>query len=195
MEYNYYMDVEIKIVSREQIENSEHLVDELKSFCKTASNDMREPAHVNMYWDNKPNTLYSQLFHQHKYDEDTGRLFLAYIDNQLAGISGAYTYADESNTLICGSRTWTMKEHRTKYLHGNHLFPAQFEWAKHNGYEKAYLTFNSYNQWLFEFLQRISDGKATAFGLSNSDTYKQLQFLPETKIINYTEQHVAVKYL
>jgi len=156
---------------------------------------MREPAHINMHWENKPNTLYAQIFHQYKYDEDTGRLFLAYVDGELAGLSGAYTYSDEKDTLICGSRTWTLKEWRTKYLHGNFLFPAQFEWAKNNGYKKAYLTFNKYNTWLYEFLQRIGNGKATAFGLSNSDTYKGLTYLENTKIINYTEQHVAVKYL
>lgn len=189
------MNVDVMIVSKDDIIADIMLFEEIKIFCDKAYADIREPAHINMGWNSNNYTLYSQIFHQSKYDKDSGRLFLGFIDGKLAGISGAYRFESEKDTLICGSRTWTLQEYRTKYIHGNYIFPAQFEWAKQNGYKKAYFTFNGYNNWLFKFLKRISDGKGTAFGLKNSDTYKDLQFLEKPKIINNTEQFVAVKNL
>ena len=189
------MNVDVILTTRERLEADDDLRKQLKSFCDKAYNDFREPAHINMSWSDKPHTLYSQIFHQFKYDEDTGRLFLGYIDGELVAVSGAYHFENEIDTVICGARTWTLRDWRTKYVHGDYIFPAQFEWAKHNGYKKAYLTFNSYNSWLFKFLRRIADGKGTAFGLKNCDTYKDLKFLDEPKTINYVDQFVAVKNL
>lgn len=186
------MDVTVKHFSGRDIHGK--IAIDIKNLCWKAQSDIREPAHINMVtdnWENKPHTLLHQIHKQKKYHD--GRLFLAYYDEELIGISGCYGY--NNDVILCGTRTWTLKEHRTKYVHGNYIFPAQFEWAKEKGYKEAWLTFNEYNSWLRDFLKRISSGKATAFGMKNSDTYKDLIFPEEMMNINNTEQYVAIKKL
>ena len=46
-----------------------------------------------------------------------------------------------------------------------------------------------------KFLKRISQGKATAFGMKNSDTYKDLKFLKGPMLVKNTLQQVAIKVL
>ena len=71
----------------------------------------------------------------------------------------------------------------------------RFKYAKEKGCHAAWFTFNDYNAWLYKFLKRISQGKATAFGMKNSDTYKDLKFLKGPMLVKNTLQQVAIKVL
>jgi len=186
----------IEVVSCYGNEMADSAVEDLVNFCKLAEKDTRQPAHENMStvgWESKSNTLLHTIFKQGRYDRGRGCWFMGYVDGQLAGVSGCYTYEKNPEVLVCGVRCWTLPNYRVKYLHGNHIFPQQFEWGKANGYAAGMFTFNDYNLPLMNFLKRISAGKMTAPGLPNSDTYKDLMFLSEKKIIKNVAQWVAIK--
>lgn len=181
-------------VTREYLLKYPEFLVDLKNFCIKASQEQRLPAHVNMYWDDAPPTLFTQIFERNVYNEGKGILSLAYDDSDnLVGVSGAYKLYD--TIALVGARTWTVKEHRTKWVHGNHIFPKQFQWAKDNGYEEAWMTFNNYNDRLFKFLKRINEGKGTGFGIKNSEVYKGMEFAQDMMNINSTDQYVAIKKL
>ena len=163
---------------------------DLYEFCLEAEKEGLPPS-VNMStedWRKKPETLFYKLFNR-EYE----KLFCAYVGEQLIGLSACYKL--NKNVMICGCRCWTVPEYRTKYVHGNYLFPAQFKYAKEQNCAAAWFTFNDYNDWLYKFLKRISEGKATAFGMKNSDTYKDLKFLSGPMLIKDTLQQVAIKIL
>lgn len=188
------MHIEVQGHYGDEMPNS--AVDQLVNFCKLAEKDTRQPAHENMStvdWESKSHTLLHTIFKQGRYNRGNGRFFMGFVDGVLAGVSGCYTYEENSEVLVCGVRCWTLPKYRVKYLHGNHIFPAQFEWGKDQGYACGMFTFNDYNLPLMNFLKRISQGKMTAPGLPNSDTYKDLQFLDEKKIIKNVAQWVAIK--
>ena len=164
---------------------------ELIEFCQEAEKE-RLPPSANMSVTNykrKPETLFYKLFVSKEYEQ----LFLAYKHDELIGVSACYRL--NKKVMICGCRCWTVPEYRTKYVHGNHLFPLQFKYAKKQGCKVAWFTFNDYNEWLYKFLKRIADGKGTAFGMGNSDTYKDLKFMPGAMLIKGTSQYVAIKKL
>ena len=170
--------------------NSMQMMD-LFNFCAEASQEDLPPA-VNMQvdgYEEKPETLLHKLWISKEYE----RLFLAYQTDKLVGVSACYSL--NSKVMICGCRSWTVPSMRTKYVHGNHIFPAQFKYAKEKGFKAAWFTFNDYNAWLYKFLKRISEGKATAFGMKNSDTYKDMKFLEGEMLIKGVSQLVAIKKL
>lgn len=175
------------------LKHPEFLVD-IKKFCWNASQEIKLPAHINMHWDESPHTLFTQIFERQVYDDGKGILSLAYDDSdKLVALSGAYKLYD--TIALVGARTWTAKEHRTKWVHGNYIFPKQFEWAKESGYKEAWMTFNNYNERLVKFLKRINEGKGTGFGIKNADTYKGIEFAEAMVNINSTDQYVAIKKL
>ena len=170
--------------------------EDLLEFCKIAETEKKQPAHENMStvdWQNRPETLLHTLHIQGRYNTGIGQFFFVRVDDKLAGVSGCYEYDVDPQVLVCGVRCWTLPEYRVKYLHGNHLFPAQFEWGKHNGYVAGMFTFNEYNLPLRNFLRRIASGRMTAPGLPNSDNYKDLQFPKEPVLIKNTKQWLAIK--
>ena len=164
---------------------------ELIEFCQEAEKEGLPPS-VNMSvtnWKSKPETLFYKLFQSKEYEQ----IFLAYKHNELIGVSACYKL--NKKVMVCGCRCWTVPEYRTKYVHGNHLFPLQFKYAKKQKCSAAWFTFNDYNEWLYKFLKRISDGKATAFGMKNSKTYMDLKFMPGAMLVKGTSQYVAIKKL
>lgn len=170
--------------------------EDLVEFCKIAETDTRQPAHVNMStnnWQSRPETLLHTLKTQGRYNHGVGQFFFVRVDDRLAGVSGCYTYDVDPQILVCGVRCWTLPEYRVKYLHGNHLFPAQFEWGRQQGYVAGMFTFNEYNLPLRNFLMRIRDGKLTAPGLPNSDNYKDLIFPQDPIQHKNVQQWVALK--
>jgi len=170
--------------------------EDLVNFCKQAETETKQPAHVNMStvnWQNRSETLLHTLKIQGRYDQGKGRFFFVRADGLLAGVSGCYTYDVDPQILVCGVRCWTLPEYRVKYLHGNHLFPAQFEWGKQQGYVAGMFTFNEYNIPLRNFLKRIASGRLTAPGLPNSDHYKDLTFPENPVTIKNTTQWLAIK--
>lgn len=163
---------------------------DLLDFCNEAEKE-ELPASQNMSivnWRKKPASLFYKLF-----NGEYEKLFVAYKGGKLIGLSTCYKL--NKKVMICGCRCWTVPEYRTKYVHGNHLFPFQFKYAKKQGCSAAWFTFNDYNEWLYKFLKRISQGKATAFGMKNSKTYEDLKFLEGPMSIKSTSQYVAIKRL
>ncbi len=170
--------------------------EDLVEFCKLAETESKQHAHVNMSthnWHNRPETLLHTLKIQGRYNQGVGQFFFVRVDGRLAGVSGCYTYDVDPQVLVCGVRCWTLPEYRVKYLHGNHLFPAQFNWGRQQGYVAGMFTFNEYNLPLRNFLKRIAAGKLTAPGLPNSDNYKDLLFPEKPVMIKKTQQWLAIK--
>ena len=185
------MELSIKVESVDPAQMNSIQMLELFEFCSEAAEEDLPPA-KNMQvvdYENKPETLLHKLWISKEYD----RLFLGWHGERLVGISACYKL--NNKVMICGCRSWTVPDMRTKYVHGNHIFPEQFKYAKNEGCHAAWFTFNDYNVWLYKFLKRISEGKATAFGMKNSDTYKDMTFVPGQMLIKNTTQMVAIKKL
>ena len=185
------MELSIKVESVDPAQMNSIQMLELFEFCSEAAEEDLPPA-KNMEvedYENKPETLLHKLWVSKEYD----RLFLGWHGERLVGISACYKL--NNKVMICGCRSWTVPDMRTKYVHGNHILPEQFKYAKEKGCAAAWFTFNDYNEWLYKFLKRISEGKATAFGMKNSDTYKDLKFLKGPMLVKDTLQQVAIKIL
>jgi hypothetical protein len=119
----------------------------------------------------------------------------AFSENELIALSGVYKSDFCSDIFIGGVRAWTLKKFRSLYVHGNSVFPAQFEWAQEHGAKMLLLSFNDYNDWLFKFILRGIQGKATAFGRAFSDQYKDFELHPTKVMIKGVYQYILKKKL
>jgi hypothetical protein len=168
---------------------------DIANFCEKAEAEGL-PASENMRfsnWHNEPASLMYLLFSEHRFFTPRGALFLAFNDKTLAAVSGIYVSDFCQDIVIAGVRAWTLKEYRTSYVHGNYVFPQQFVWAEESNAKMLLLSFNDYNDWLFKFILRGIDGRATAFGRRFSNHYKDFELHPHMVKIKGVYQYVLKK--
>ena len=149
---------------------------------------LQEPAYANYDvsdWQNKSHTLLNLLYFKKRFD-----LFSILTDeNKPIAMSGTYLW--ENNPII-GVRAFTHPDYRGggNWSQANYIFPKHIAHWEQLGYTKVWLTFNSYNNKLVNFLKRMSEGKASTFG-GPREIYKNLKWYDEPKEIQYTSQIVA----
>ena len=170
---------------------------DLMNLCKIAEND-NLPACENMKlanWEINSSSLLYLLVHEKRFMRPGGCFDVVYNNNKIVACSGTYVSDFSKDIIIGGTRAYTVPEFRTKYLHGNLIFPKQIQWAKDIGAKMFLLTFNSYNDWLYKFIVRGISGKGTAFGLKFSDTYKHFKLHNKEVLIKNTPQIILKLYL
>ena len=149
---------------------------------------LQEPASENYDvsdWQNKSHTLLNLFYYKKRFE-----IFnMLSIDNIPIAMAGAYVY---NGVPIIGVRTFTHPDYRGggHWCQARHIFPQQIEWAETLGHDRVWLTFNTYNHKLINFLKRISEGKASTFG-GPREIYQKLKWYDEPKEIQYTPQIVA----
>jgi len=176
-------------------------IDEHKliNFCKDASSDDKMPASENMNvtnWRQKSNTLFHAMFTQKRFNRENRAGYLIIEENeQYIGGSGFYPLENDPNICLVSVRTYVIKSERSKSLNGIHLLPRQIELAKEMNYKSLILTFNSYNLWLKNLIERGSGVNNNFLGLYVPEVYKGWKSLDWTINIQYTKQWCLYKHL
>jgi hypothetical protein len=176
-------------------------VDERKliNFCKDASSDDKMPASENMdvtNWEQKSNTLFHAMFTQKRFNRENRAGYLIIEENeQYIGGSGFYPLESDPNICLVSVRTYVIKTERSKSLNGVHLLPRQIELAKEMNYKSLILTFNKYNLWLMNLIERGGGVNNNFLGLYVPETYKGWKSLDWTINIQYTKQWCLYKHL
>jgi GNAT superfamily N-acetyltransferase len=150
---------------------------------------LQEPAYANYDvsdWQNKPHTLLNLLYFKKRFGIFN---IVSTDDNVPIAMSGAYVYND---VPIIGVRAFTHPDYRGggHWCQARNIFPKQIDWAESQGYNRVWLTFNTYNSRLVTFLKRMSEGKASTFG-GPREIYKNLKWYEEPIEVQYTNQIVA----
>lgn len=164
----------------------------LTRFCKRAELDS-SPTSENMAftnWQINNASLLYLLKIEQRLTWPKGCFYIVYEKNDIVACSGLYISEFSPDIIIGGVRAYTLSEFRTKYIHGNIIFPKQIQTAKEKGAKLFLLSFNSYNDKLYKFIVRGSQGKGTAFGLGFSDTYKNFQLHDKQIIIKNVPQTI-----
>lgn len=159
----------------------------LVQLCKDAFR-LQEPASENYEvadWESKNNTLLHLFYVKQRFE-----CFSILCDeNKPIAMSGTYVYND---VPIIGVRAFTHPDYRGggNWCQAKHIFPAHIDYWHEQGYSKVWMTFNTYNSRLVNFLKRMSQGKASTFG-GPRGIYQSLKWYDEPKEIQYTKQIVA----
>lgn len=163
----------------------------LVSLCEYAST-LDDPAAKNydiVDWQYKDNTLLYAFYNKERFD-----IFnILYHKDRPIAMAGAYVF---NHVPIIGVRTFTHPDFRGggHWSQARYILPEQINFYENLGYKKVWLTFNSYNHKLVNFLKRISEGKASHFGagkISPKNLYKHLKWYDEPQVIQYTDQIIA----
>lgn len=171
----------------------------LINFCKDASTDNKMPASENMDvidWEQKPNTLFHAMFTQKRFNRENRAGYLIIEENdQYIGGSGFYPLENDPNICLVSVRTYVIKTKRSRSLNGVHILPRQIELAKEMNYKSLILTFNKYNLWLMNLIERGGGANNNFLGLHVPETYKGWKPLDWTINIQYTKQWCLYKHL
>lgn len=199
--------IELRTVSSDKI--SEKEMRDLIAFCNEAIKDkkldLKNWSVEN--WQNSPHSLLYCLCKERRFSEDRGLFYMLYAGGRLQAISGVYRSDWAPNEIaIGGVRTCTLPRARSSsiavhggFYHGDHIMPAQVEWARSKGLKAFILTFNETNLWLAKFILRIHQGRSVLLGYKLTDKarelYQDFYLYPKKLIIKNTLQWVLVKKL
>ncbi len=167
-------------------------------FCKSASQDVNQPAATNMWhedWANKNHTLPFLLYKGSRFSKPNGEFFLTEDNGKITGCSGIYFSDFSKDIAIAGCRTWISKDYRNKSLPREYLLPAQKDWAIKNNCKAIALTFNDYNKNIINTWKRIRAGEQRSPRQPKHlfyDNFNELDFLVN---IQYTAQWVIYEVL
>lgn len=173
--------------------------DKLFEFCKDGLNDSKMPASENMdvdNWENKPHTLLHTLFRQRRFDRENraGYLVVDTGKKYIAG-SGFYPLEEDPNVCLISVRTYIIKTERGHLLNGYYLLPKQIELATNLNYKSVIITFNKYNLWLKDSIERANKNRSKILGKRIPESYKGWNSLNHTINIQYTKQWCLYKHI
>lgn len=172
------------------------MVDKLYDFCRKQSQETKYDASSNMSvddWPNEPASLFYVLFKEGRFSEGHGIFNIVTSDDTIVSVAGAYVSDFCDDIVIGGVRTWTDKEHRSRFIHGSMVMPAQYEWAYSLGKKMYLLSFNDYNIKLMDLVLRFGTNRTTKFGVKNAEFYKGFIKHPRRLMIKNVSQWVIYK--
>ena len=147
-------------------------------------------------WENKSHTLLHNLFIQHRFDKkNRAGYIIGEQDNKYIAGSGFYPLYTDPNICIAGTRTYTIIKGRGDFTHGNFILPKQLELAKEYNYKTIIITFNEYNLWLKEGIEKLGRREASAIGKKVPRIYFGWESLEYPINIQYTKQWCLFKHL
>ena len=173
-------------------------IEKLINFCKDSSNDDL-PGSKNLEvddWENKSHTLLYNLFISHRFAKENraGYIIAEQEEKYIAG-SGFYPLSVDPNICIAGTRTYTIINRRGDFIHGNFILPKQIELAKSYNYKTIIMTFNEYNLWLKEGIEKLGKREISAIGRKVPKAYFGWTSLEYPINIQYTKQWCLFKHL
>lgn len=199
--------IDIRSITSEKI--TPEILAELTVFCREATADKKlisenwNPEG----WEDAPHSLLYCLLKEKRFKENNGLFYMLYANQRMVAVSGVYR-SDWAPTDIAigGVRTCTLPKQRSLavsqhggFYHGDHLLPAQIDWARQQGFKAFILTFNETNLWLAKFILRIHQGRSVLFGYKLNDkakeVYQDFYLYPKRLMIKNTPQWVLIKKL
>jgi len=139
-----------------------------------------------------------------KYKTDPANIFYILNDEKCRYHRGCYYVLEDAGEFLCSAgwneyeleptialaltRAYIDPKHRTKYYMGEYILPKIIESTIE--YKKLYITSNAYNNAIYQFFVRASEGKRTAMFNDWPDIYRKFKPIGK-KTIYYTEQYVA----
>lgn len=171
-------------------------INDVINFCSQINNTHQ--ADLNMVVEDyqiKPNSLLYTLLIEKRFAANNGIFNLLYLDDKLIGLSGAYKSDFNDRVVIGGVRTYTLNDVRNSFHHSEHILPAQIAWAREQNAEVFCLTFNKYNEWLVNFIERANKGKGIVLGKQVPISLLGFERHPKLVRIKFTEQILLKKYL
>lgn len=171
------------------------MIDKLYNFCERQSTETKYEASRNMSiydWQNNSASLFYVIFKEGRFSKGRGIFNIVLHGDTIVSVAGAYVSDFSSDIIIGGVRTWTDKEHRSRFIHGGMIMPTQYEWAF--GVGKMYLlSFNDYNIDLMNLVLRFGTNRSTKFGTKNAEFYKDFIKHPTRLLIKNVPQWVLYK--
>ncbi len=183
-------------LTSEEVQSTQNYIDDITKLCITASTDPKNKAYENYQLNDNSNTLMYKIMHSNELTKDNGVITLLYDGNELIAFSACYIN-NEWNQVIAGWRSYVHPKYKTRGLVGEYLMPVHMRFASQCGYDRIWITFNSYNKWAYNCYKRIAQGKAVFLGSStnvhaaNAASNNTVVFHDEPKIIKNTEQTVV----
>jgi hypothetical protein len=171
--------------------------DALAQFCLTAQQEIDNNAVTNVRFDGWAENTSSFLYaiSRGRFDEPKGTLQTITYGGAIVAVAGAYVSDFDSEAVFVGCRSWTLPEHRAKFLLGDLILPVQFEWALAHRADVAMMSFVPYNGWLANMILRASAGRALKLGQPNSPAYMGWVAYPNLCTIKGVNQIVLYKQL
>jgi hypothetical protein len=173
-------------------------IEKLIRFCKDAAyDDVPSSENLNVEdWKNKPHTLLYNLFISQRFaKENRAGYIIGEKDDKYVAGSGFYPLDVNPNICIAGTRTYTIIKSRGDFIHGNSILPKQIELAKKYNYKTIIMTFNEYNLWLKEGIEKLGKKEISAIGRKVPEVYFGWTSLEYPINIQYTKQWCLYKHL
>ena len=140
------------------------------------------------------NYLYSyrhdpaNLFHMLHEGRYKNSCYFVIVDQQDQFIASAGWNHYDNDTALVLTRMVVHPKYRTKYLIGNLVLPIMLEQTEK--YKKVWITANDYNQSIYKWFDRNTQGKSSALYSNWPPVYKKFKPIGKQKV-NHIEQWVA----
>lgn len=133
-------------------------------FCKAAQNEVDNPSVANVRFDGWETNTSSLMYaiSKGRFDEPNGTIqVVSYHGDESfpVSVAGAYLSDFDEQAAMVGCRSWTLPDHRARFLLGDLILPIQLEWAVEHGADVAMFSFMPYNTWLAKMILRASVGR------------------------------------
>lgn len=117
----------------------------------------------------------------------TGSYFVITEDDDSYVASAGWNQYDKDTALLL-TRMLVIPEYRSSYIIGHTILNTMIDQAK--VYDKVWVTFNHYNKTLYDWFERVDQGKTGALFNDWPDVYRKFKPIGE-KIINNVPQYVV----
>lgn len=166
-------------------------------FCRSASLDIAQPAHTNM-WSNNKNALPYILTNTKRFDGTNGEFTVLYYNDIIVACAGVYISEFSPSVSLAGTRLWIDADYRNQMLAREYILPAHKAWSNQRGVKQIAICFNDYNKNLMRtfFRSRIGESRQRALERHSRHLfYSNINELPFTVIIQDTPQWVLYESL
>jgi hypothetical protein len=157
----------------------------------------KSPNHVAL--SNMTNEAPAGLLHniasKARWTSDVGEIALLRANGQIIGISCVEFSELHCQLSVGGARCWLDDQHRSKQLMSRYLLDANLRWSQNRQLSGMLLTFNHYNKWIYNGINRAANGKAVGIGSVWSNWWDDCKPLPNPITVRYTKQWCVIKPL
>lgn len=153
--------------------DSSYPIHKVIKFCEYSKTDIL-PGNVNFCpddWENNSHTLLFLIYKEQRYNGDLSAYIGLELDGDLIAGAGYYPLDQDSNVANINSRYYTIPAYRNKVYQGTHILPKMMKEVS-SKFSVALFSYNTYNIWLKNALERINNNKAAFLGIKTPEEYK-----------------------
>lgn len=138
-------------------------------------------------YSNTPGNLF-YIIEQGRYREGFGKYTVIEEDSEFICGAGWNEYELEPSVALMVTRAYVNPKHRAKYYMGHYILPKAIEETAQ--YDKRWITCNTYNDSIYQWFVRNSEGKTAGLFNNWPPIYKKFKPVGK-KEVYYTEQYIA----